>query len=204
MKRWQILSLGIVALTASVAVASEVPVVKNLRETGTQLVQNIQEQKPANPLPAAEQQKSLVELELAAQKQVVARNEKGERQINWQPLAQNNTVVQPGDVIRYMVTSKNISDRAVSNLVVTQPIPPRTMYVPNSATLGIAGNVEVTYSIDGGKAFVAQPTIQVKQPDGTVETRPAPVETYTHVRWKFPEALNPTVALNSSYQVKVR
>jgi uncharacterized repeat protein (TIGR01451 family) len=106
--------------------------------------------------------------------------------------------------MRYVVTSTNVSDRAISNLVVTQPIPQRTIYVLNSATLGIAGNVEVTYSIDGGKTFVAQPTIQVKQPDGTVETRPAPAETYTHVRWKFPEALNPAVALNSSYQVKVR
>jgi uncharacterized repeat protein (TIGR01451 family) len=204
MKRWQILSLGIVALTASVAVASEVPAVKNLRNAGTQLVQNIQGQTPANPAPPAEQQKSLVELELAAQKQVATRNEKGETQTSWQPLAQNNTVVRPGDVMRYVVTSKNVSDRAISNLVVTQPIPQRTMYVLNSATLGIAGNVEVTYSIDGGKTFVAQPTIQVKQPDGTVETRPAPAETYTHVRWKFPEVLNPAVALNSSYQVRVR
>jgi uncharacterized repeat protein (TIGR01451 family) len=203
MNRWQILGLSLVALTASVAVASEVPAVKNLQAAGTQLVKNIQGQGQTPPAQQP-QQKALVELELAAQKQVVTQDKEGKLKASWQPLAQENRLVQPGDTIRYIVTSKNVSDRPVSDLSVTQPIPQGTTYVLDSAKLSLAGNIQVAYSIDGGKSFVAQPTIQVKLPDGTIETRPAPAEVYTHVRWEFSEPLNPSVALNSSYQVKVR
>lgn len=193
MKHLYALSLGLVALTASVAIASEVPSFKNSSNAW------------ANEAIAQQpQQKTQVALELAAQKQVVTRDAQGKPKVSWQPLTKNNTVVQPGDILRYIVTSKNVSDRAIQNLAVVQPIPQGTIYILNSATIGLGSNVAVTYSIDGGKSFVANPTIKVKLPNGQTETRPAPPEAYTHVRWIFSETLKPSVAFNSSYQVRVR
>lgn len=189
MKRFFIASLGTLAVIATIPFVGEMPVLANLREAGTAIAQNIQRQPQ-------------FQLALGAQKKVVQKDQQGKEQITWQTL-QGNVVVQPGDVIRYIVTGKNNSDRAVKNLVVTQPIPQKTAYVLNSATFKNNG-VNVTYSIDNGKSFVAKPTVRVKLANGKVETRPAPTDLYTHVRWKFAESIAPAAAVNAAYQVKIR
>lgn len=188
MKRLSV-SLGAIAVIAAVPFVGEMPVLANLLEAGTTIAQNLQRQPQ-------------VQLSLGAQKKVVQKDQQGKQQVTWQTL-QGNVVVQPGDVIRYIVAGKNDSDRSVRNLVVTQPIPNQTTYILNSVTVKNSG-AEITYSINNGKSFVEKPTVRVKLPNGKVETRPAPAELYTHVRWKFAEAIIPTAAVNASYQVKVR
>lgn len=178
-----------IALMTAIPFAGEMPVLANLRGAGTAIAQNLQRQ-------------AQVQLNLGAQKKVVQQDPQGKQQVTWQTL-QGNVVVQPGDVIRYIVSGKNNSDRPVKDLVVTQPIPKQTIYLLNSATVKNNG-AKVTYSIDNGKSFVEKPTVRVKVSNNKVETRPAPAELYTHVRWKFVESIAPTTAMNATYQVKVR
>ncbi|PPS43282.1 DUF11 domain-containing protein [Chroococcidiopsis sp. TS-821] len=148
-----------------------------------------------------QRQQAQMQLNLAAAKKVVTKDAAGKPQVTWQTL-KGNVVVQPGDTLRYTVTSENTSDRAVRNFVVTQPIPKQTTYVLKSATA--PSGTKMTYSIDNGKTFVENPTIQVKLPDGKVETRPAPAERYTHIRWQYTTPINAKSTVNASYQVRVR
>jgi uncharacterized repeat protein (TIGR01451 family) len=117
---------------------------------------------------------------------------------SWQGGSLNDA--RPGDVLRYSLKGKNQGNRAATNFSLTQPVPKGTVYVAKSAT----GNAAVLYSIDGGKNYSAQPMIQVKRADGTTESRPAPTESYTHVRWKFQNAIEPGADTVVSYQVRVR
>ena len=112
----------------------------------------------------------------------------------------NLNSAQPGDVLRYGIKGKNQGKRAATNFTLTQPIPSRTVYVAQSAT----GNAQIVYSIDQGKTYSAQPMIQVKRADGTVESRPAPAESYTNVRWQFKNAIEPGANVSAYYQVRVR
>lgn len=188
MKRFSV-SLGAIAVIAAVPFISQMPVLANLHEAGTLLAQNVRRQPQ-------------VQLRLGAEKKVMTKDQQGKLQVNWQTL-QGNVVVQPGDVIRYIVTGNNNSDRSTKNLVVTQPIPKQTTYVLNSVTVK-NNKAKITYSINNGKNFVEKPTVRVKLANGKVETLPAPAELYTHVRWKFEEPINPTTPVNATYQVRVR
>ncbi len=117
---------------------------------------------------------------------------------SWQGGSLNNA--RPGDVLRYSLKGKNQGNRAASNFTLTQPIPNRTVYVAQSAT----GNAQIAYSIDKGKTYSAQPMIQVKRADGSLESRPAPAESYTHVRWTFQKTIEPGANVSAFYQVRVR
>jgi uncharacterized repeat protein (TIGR01451 family) len=193
MKRFSIASLGAIAVMTSITFVGEMPLIANMREAGAAYAQNVQPQT---------QQQSQVQLSLGVQKKIVQKDQEGKEKVSWQEL-KGKAVVQPGDVIRYTVSGKNSSDRAVNNLVVTQPIPKQTAYMLNSAAVKNKG-AKITYSIDNGKSFVEKPTVQVKLPNGKVETRPAPAELYTHLRWKFEQSIAPATPVNATYQVKIR
>lgn len=189
MKRLNFVGLGAIALIAAGTFGNEMFALADFHDFGTAIAQNIQRQPQ-------------VELRLGAEKKVLRKDQQSKQQVAWQPL-QNNVVVQPGDVLRYVVTGKNDSSRAVRNLVVTQPIPKQTAYILNSVTAK-NNKAKVTYSIDNGKSFVEKPTVRVKLANGKVEIRPAPAELYTHVRWKFAEPISPAMPVNMTYQVRVR
>jgi uncharacterized repeat protein (TIGR01451 family) len=146
--------------------------------------------------------KAQVELQLAAAKKLVTKNEKGETVVSWKPLA-GQVAVKPGDVLRYTVTGNNTSDRPANNLVVTQPIPAQTVYNLNSANFG-QGAGRITYSLDKGKTFVDKPMVQVKLANGTLETRPAPAKLYTHVRWQFSQPIVGRQSISAVYEVTIR
>lgn len=188
MKRSYIAGFGAIALMTAMPFVGEMPVLANLRQAGEAIAQNIQRQPQ-------------VALSLGAEKKII-RNQQGKQQVSWQTL-QGNVTVQPGDMLRYIVTGKNNSDRPVNNLVFTQPIPKQTTYVLNSVTVK-NNTAKVTYSIDNGKSFVEKPLVQVKLPNGKIVTRPAPAELYTHVRWKFGQSITPQAVVNATYQVRVR
>lgn len=63
---------------------------------------------------------------------------------------------------------------------------------------------EVTYSINNGKSFVENPTVQVKLPSGDIEEVTAPAESYTHIRWKFSQDIEPQKEVKASYLATVR
>lgn len=189
MKRLSIVGFGAIALMTAIPFIGEMPVLADLRDAGVAIAQNIQRQPQ-------------VQLRLGAEKKVLQKDPQGKQQVTWQTL-QGNVVVQPGDVLRYVITGKNNSDRAVKNLVVTQPIPKQTTYVLNSVTVR-NNKAKVTYSIDNGKSFVEKPTVRVKLDTGKIETQPASAELYTHIRWKFEQPISSAIPVNATYQVRVR
>ena len=89
--------------------------------------------------------------------------------------------VLPGDVIRYALRFTNTQEQAVQNVVFSNPVPQGLRYVLESATAN-APNVAITFSIDGGKTYSAQPMIEVVE-NGERRSVPAPARMYTHVRW---------------------
>lgn len=186
-KRWSI-ALGALAMVAAVPVLSSTPVFAELTEAGTTLVQAILRPE--------------VKLNLVAQKQVITVDEKTGRQIvTWKGL-EDGAIVQPGDLLQYVVSGNNAGEAAAKNLVVTQAIPQAMIYVLQSAQSN--NGAEITYSIDNGETFVTNPTIEETLPDGTVAQQPAPAEAYTHIRWKFSQLIAPEDGVKAVYQVKVR
>ncbi len=137
---------------------------------------------------------------LSAQKQVITTDAEGNEVISWETM-EGQAEVEPGDVIRYSLTSENAGEKPADNLVLTQPVPAQTQYVADSAK---ANGATLTYSIDGSKTFSAQPMIEVKVSEDKVEMQPAPAEMYTHVRWDYSESLQPMASVKAVYEVAVK
>ncbi len=188
MKRINLIGLGAIALIATTAFSGVMPGLATLQSRDTAIAQTAKQDSP-------------VKLVLAAEKRALLDIVSGQNK--WVPLAPNASL-QPGETIRYVVTASNTSDRAIKNLVVTQPIPKGSVYVLNSATLPSIDGAKVEYSIDGGKNYSAKPTIRVKNENGEIVTKPAPETMYTNVRWTFGESLSPKTASNATYQVRIR
>ncbi len=148
------------------------------------------------------QSKPVVNLVLSAEQKVSNPDAQGRLQVAWQPLV-GQAVVQPGTTLRYTVTGTNRGNSPAKSLVITQPVPRGMVYVVQSAR-ATGGDATITFSIDGGKSFVATPTVQLVLPDGKAETRPVPAEAYTHVRWAFGSSLAPQAEVTASYEVRVR
>ena len=189
MKRVGIASLSTVALIAGITFSNQIPVVANIFESGAAVAQNAK--------------KGQVQLRLKAEKKIVTQDAQGQRKVTWQELS-NGAQVQQGEVLRYSVSGANNGEKAVNNLAINQPIPRGMAYVLNSATVNQKDGAQITYSINGGKTYVKNPTIKVKLADGTVETRPAPDTAYTHVRWNFGKSVPGKGTVNGTYQVRVR
>jgi uncharacterized repeat protein (TIGR01451 family) len=186
MKRWSI-ALGAVAVVAATPFLTSAPVMASLQKAGEAIAQTLRRPE--------------VKLNLSAEKQVVEKDVAGRTVTQWQPL-QGKVSVYPGDVLRYTVAGQNKGETAAKKLAITQPIPKQMTYVLGSTTN--TGNAKTVYSIDNGKNFVSQPTVQVTLPNGKVEERPAPAEAYTHVQWQFDNSLNPNADVKAAYQAKVR
>ncbi|MCC5600996.1 hypothetical protein [Nostoc favosum] len=187
MKRLSFASLGAIALIATVPFVSQVPGVASLWHSTSAVAENVKTQ-------------GQIQLRLEAEKQVVAQDQQGKQSKTWQPL-KGQAVVRPGDVLRYTLSGENKSDRAVKNLTLNQPIPKGIMYVLKSANA--TNNAKITYSIDGGRSFVENPTVRVTLPNGKVETKPAPATVYTHIRLQVPSVAAKTI-VKATYQTQVR
>lgn len=182
------IGLGAIALVATTSFAGVMPGLATLQSRDTAIAQTAKQDSP-------------VKLVLAAERRPLVAIASG--QTEWTPLP-SGASLRPGETIRYIVTASNTSDRAIKNLVVTQPIPKGSVYVLNSATLPSVEGARVDYSIDGGKSYSAKPTIRVKLENGEVVTRPAPETMYTNVRWAFGGSLSPKTVSNATYQVRIR
>ena len=188
MKRQFALSLGIAAVILTVPFAGKLPVVAGLFHSDVAIAKAMQHPKVA--------------LNLMGEKQVITKDEKGKDVISWK--GGNQLAVQSGDVLRYRVLGTNEGDSPVKNLTLNQPIPKGTVFVLKSAKAVAGQSTRITYSIDGGRSFVEAPTVQVKLANGKVETRPAPAEAYTNIRWNVPGTLAAKAPVNAEYQVNVR
>jgi uncharacterized repeat protein (TIGR01451 family) len=111
-------------------------------------------------------------------------------------------VVHPGEVLDWTITSSNEGDGAAREYRTVGQVPRGTSLVAGSAVAEY--DASVTYSIDGGKTFSAEPTVEERQPDGTVKQVPAPVSMYTQVRYEWAEPLAAGKTLAASYKVRVK
>jgi uncharacterized repeat protein (TIGR01451 family) len=187
MKGVLIAGMGALAVTATVPFIGNLPGVTSWLSSSV-VAQNIQQQPQ-------------LQLRLAAEKQVITKDQQGKQKVAWQAL-QGQAVVQPGDILRYTLKGENKSDRPIKNLTLNQPIPQGMMYVLKSANMNNK-DAKITYSIDGGRTFVENPTIKVTLPGGKVETKPAPATAYTHIRLKVP-SLAAKTTVQATYQTQVR
>ncbi|WP_414577178.1 hypothetical protein [Anabaena sp. CCY 9402-a] len=188
MKGIFIAGMGAFALIATVPFIDDVPGVAAFWSSSSVVAQNVQKQPQ-------------LQLRLAAEKQVVTKDQQGKQKVAWQAL-QGKAVVQPGDILRYTLSGENKSDRPIKNLTLNQPIPQGMMYVLKSANMSNK-DAKITYSIDGGRSFVDNPTIKVTLPGGKVETKPAPATAYTHIRLQLPSVAAKTT-VQATYQTQVR
>jgi len=110
--------------------------------------------------------------------------------------------VHPGDVLDWTINSSNEGDGAARQYKTTGQIPAGTAFVRGSASSD--GGASVTYSIDNGKSFSAEPMIDEKQPDGAVRRVAAPASMYTQVRYEWSDPLAAGSSLSASYKVRVK
>ncbi|RUR78751.1 DUF11 domain-containing protein [Chlorogloeopsis fritschii PCC 9212] len=189
MKSFSLASIGAVAIIAATPFVTLTLVLTPVWQPSSAIAQNAK--------------KGPVQLRLEAEKKVVQQDKQGKQIVTWQAL-QGKVTVQPGDVLRYIVTGGNNGDKAVKNLTINQPIPQGMVYVLKSATVNEKQGAKITYSIDGGRSFVENPTIKVTLSNGKQETRPAPATAYTHIRWNFGTSVPAQEKVKGTYQAQVR
>ncbi|MEP0917427.1 hypothetical protein NC981_11385 [Leptolyngbya sp. DQ-M1] len=177
--------LGIVATVAMFPIDGTFAAAR-LLDRGLAIAQNLNQPK--------------VELRLIAKQKLMRKDAHGKEQVAWNELTKD-TIVQKGTILRFQVVAKNTGDRAAEKLVITQPVPKGTIYAIGTA---IPSGAELSYSIDGGKTFSANPLVQMTLPDGRTEMQPAPPEAYSHVRWTYAKSIAPKKGLEMTYDVSVR
>ena len=92
----------------------------------------------------------------------------------------------PGDVLRVTLSYSNVGDATANDAVIDNPIPPNTSHLADTATS--IGVEELLFSIDNGVNFNKPEllTREIKKADGSIETKIASPDEYTHIRWQLP------------------
>lgn len=92
--------------------------------------------------------------------------------------------ITPGETVTYKISYENKGDEAATNVVIKDPIPEGTSFIPGTAS----ETGDLTFSIDQGKSYKkpALLTYEVTTPDGGKEKQVASPEKYSHIRWTLP------------------
>lgn len=109
--------------------------------------------------------------------------------------------VQPGDEIIYTLNYVNSGTETAKDVVISDPIPEGTSYIPGSASEG----GELVFSIDKGKSY-KKPTLltfEVKGGDGKPQKKVASPDEYTDIRWTIKEIPKGNKG-SVSFKVKVK
>ena len=156
---------------------------------------------------AQAQQQQALDLNLVGHKREVRTNRAGLPEVTW--IALEGTLLQPaprlvpGDVVRYTISGNNRTEQPISGLVLNDDIPSNMTIVLGSARVE-SGQASISYSADGGKTYSPSPMIRETRSDGTLVSRPARPEEYTHVRWSFTTPVAAKSNVQGSYQVRLR
>ena len=95
-------------------------------------------------------------------------------------------VLKEGQELFYTLRIRNPSSEFARGVVVVQPIPKNTVYVPGSAA---GPGALVTVSADGGRTFASEAALSVTDAAGV--SRRAQPQDYTHIRWELRNPLAP-------------
>jgi len=108
----------------------------------------------------------------------------------------------PGDTLVYTITYQNAGQVAAVDAAIVDPCPPGVVYLAETAE---GQDAEITYSIDNSRSWHGPPILmQVRKPDGTLESRPAPPERYTHLRWVIKKPVQPGQSGRVSFKATVK
>jgi len=182
----KILGVGTLGLAIALPLANQTPVMAGFPQIKEAIAQVAK--------------KPTVKLNLTAAKKFIVDSVGGKKQVQWDALTENS-IVNPGDVLRYTVSSNNTGVTPAKDLTITQPIPDRMTYKVDTASS--KNQAAITYSTDNGETFVAEPKISIEMENGKTIKQPAPAETYTHIRWQF-DSLSPETAITAMYDVEVQ
>ena len=136
-----------------------------------------------------------IEVTAVAEVEVSQTNELGEKTVKRTAA----TSVVPGTEVIYTITAKNTGNEPADNIVVTNPVPAKTVYVDGSA---FGAGTNITFSVDGGKSYAKPEKLSVKDQAG--KPRAATAEDYTHVRWTFQFNLDPGQQADVWYRARVK
>lgn len=92
--------------------------------------------------------------------------------------------VHPGEEIIYTLSYINSGTEAAKDVVISDPVPAGTAYIPGSAS----ETGDLSFSIDKGKIY-KKPTLLIyeqKDSDGKMHKRVATPDDYTDIRWTIP------------------
>jgi uncharacterized repeat protein (TIGR01451 family) len=112
------------------------------------------------------------------------------------------SIVKSGEILDWTITSLNEGTAPARDYKAVGKVPTGTQFIAGSVTAD--GSATVTYSIDDGKSFWAQPTIDEKQSDGSLKKVPAPASMYTQIRYEWADPLNQNSKLDVSYKVRLK
>ena len=104
------------------------------------------------------------------------------------------TAIVPGDRLVFGTDYANKGGEAVTNFVVTNPLPAAVRLAPDA-------DAALEVSVDGGKTFGALSALTIANPDGT--TRPATHADVTHVRWVL-DSIDPGASGRLTYPAIIR
>lgn len=128
-------------------------------------------------LPVVVFAKPLVSVSITAEKEVTV--VKGGQKSTQKVAA---TRIDPGDIIFYTLNYINSGNEAATSVILDDPIPQGTIYIPGSA---FGAGADIIFSIDGGKTFKKPSllTYEITLPNGKKEPRTASPDEYTNIRW---------------------
>lgn len=94
-----------------------------------------------------------------------------------------------GDVLVYTITYRNTGTSSVVDAVIVNPIPRELILIQDTAE---GSDSDITYSIDNSRTWHKPPImVEMKKTGGTIESKPAAMDRYTHIRWIIKKPVMP-------------
>ena len=108
----------------------------------------------------------------------------------------------PGNVLVYTIAYLNTGKTAAVDARIVNPVPKGAVYLVDSAE---GKDADITCSTDQGRTWHKPPVMmQMKKPDGTLENRPAPAESYTQISWVIKKPVLPGQSGRVSFKATVK
>lgn len=107
----------------------------------------------------------------------------------------------PGDLLEYRLLYTNVSERPLSGLVITGPVPDNTAYQADTATASV--DAPLTVSVGDGEGFQPEPVVRRQMTENGEQEVVLPPEDYTQLRWAPAVAIEPGTTQTYRYRVRV-